>query len=410
MPARLLIPPTRWIHLELSTAEHRRVWARLEPLVAAGDLVPSIPQLTAPAEAAIWALARDVAQALPERVLDALDQLRQGRCDVLQLDGEPERDDLPPTIDGVERDFHGGLGSDWMAFVLAHRLGVVRALDVRAGQLRIEWQLGRDGLHRDSLPRREQLERRPGHTWVPRLPPASFTSLRCIRVGSNPEVQTVVAHRREFVEGQLSGHLEWLARPIYRCRILQQLNPLPAAAPGFPIVEPHPDGGWDVSAPCLESSLFTHQGLGSDAIECAPGAARAAVDAFVAARVGLERYPRAVWWIPGRRVIMRQHETYHGRRGGIRPTTDASWATERWMARFNAYVDGRPRPARPVALTGLERRTLTAGLRGLLAEAKAHWRSTHDESLAIAKVLSIDTHAGWPAEHAQRLRERAASP
>lgn len=361
----------RWADVALECGPALR--GALERLAGLSDVALNLRALAGAEQALVWRLAEGLAAALPSPLRASLESLRRGELDVVVIDGEPERADLPETLDAIDRRYEGSLYGDWLGLAYASRLGADAAAQLSAGHLRIEWQLGSEALHRDGL-----VDPAPpaGAGWSPRMPVATFSSLCCLRPGSNPAIRTVVAHRAELLGGPLAEHLEVLARPIFRCALLARQNPPPG---DFPILAAHPRGGWDLSAPALESSLHLHQRARGDAIACRDPAGRRAVDAFVAARTELRRYPRGVRWLPGRRLLIRQEHCFHGREGGVAPDSAASWASERWLSRMNLRPATDAAPASPRAWSDELASTAVERLRGPAAAAKTQWLARRDE-------------------------------
>ncbi|MEZ4381383.1 MAG: hypothetical protein R3A79_08530 [Nannocystaceae bacterium] len=314
--------------IRLTPAEQRDLRAAAAPFAAVADLAALLRHGSVDAE--VWAAAAAVARQLPPRLVDALGRLGRHDADALWIEEEPVRVDLPGSWEGVQRRFAGGLTSDWLALAYAFVLGARRSADLGVDQVGLEWQLGSDGLHRDTLTA-DDAARGP---WRPRYAPCTFSSLKALRTGSNPRIRTCLAHRRELFDGRLREHLATLRSPIFRCRALQRDNPLPPGMEAFAVAVPHPDGGDDVGSACAESSLFMHPRLRAAAIDC-PERARPAIDAFCRARTELEAFACGFELHRGARVIIHQGDVLHGRLGGIRPKTDDDWARERWLSRCN---------------------------------------------------------------------------
>jgi hypothetical protein len=380
-------------------------WAWRSLGAAARELSPLLAELAAlpdamllhgasgpAAEERIWRLAATVAASLPDDLGADLEALRRGELDALVIDDEPERTDLPETIDGIDRLYRGSLYSEWLGLAYALRLGARAAVELRTGHLRIEWQVSSEGLHRDSMPPRRRCTN--NGDWSPRLPNATFSSLACVRPGSNPALRTVVVHRREFLERRLSDHLAALARPIYRCAILDRYNPLPPEREGFSIAVPHPEGGWDLSQEAQESSLFNYQRIGASSITCADPRGRAAVEALVAARIDVRCHRDGVRWRPGRRLLLRQEHCLHGRDGGVTPSTPASWASERWLTRFNLFPRNPNAPA-PTPLAADNISLAIAELREPLAAEKRAWLRSQEAAASTVDIAGACNTAGW---------------
>lgn len=364
MTAPLASGPTRWRHAGLGGPSDPLARALTE-VVGAGDLLPLLADIDAADEAAVWTVVRELATHVPAQAQEAVAALRCGRCDVVILDGEPERDDLVPTLDGLDRLFTGGLASDWMGLVWACLLGATAASGVGLGQLRLEWQLDGEGLHRDSVRRHIHGAQR----WAT----ATFTSLRCIRVGNNPEVETVVAHRSEVFERLDPRALEWLSRPVFRSPRVGELAP----SEWFPLIVPRPEEpGWDMN-PALVWSQARLQTL------CCDERAKPAIDALLRAYSELDRYPASVRWRPGRRMILAQRDHYHGRRGRI---LGRAWATERWMTRANILVEGAAAAAKAEE-RGAAMRPALEHLRPAMARDKRAWLATKESLESVTSEL-----------------------
>lgn len=359
----MTLPSSRWAHAELGGASSSLARALAE-VVGAGDLFPLLADIDAADEADVWSVVAELSSLVPARARELVEALRRGDCDVVLLDGEPERGDLVPTLDGLDRLFEGGLASDWMGLVWAYLLGATSTAQVGLGQLRLEWQLDDEGLHRDSV-RRHTTD---SQQWAT----ATFTSLRCIREGSNPCVQTVVAHRREVFARLEPRALEWLSQPAFRSPRVGQLAP----SEWFPlIVRRAGEAGWDMN-PALVWSQARLQTL------CCDERARPAIDALIRAYSELERYPASVQWRPGRRMILAQRDHYHGRRGRI---LGRAWDTERWMTRANVLVD-EPHAARPEGL-GLSMTSALDRLGPAMAREKQAWLAGKESMESVASEL-----------------------
>lgn len=360
---------SRWAHADLGGASSPLARALAE-VVGAGDLLPLLAEIDEANEADVWSVVAELSALVPARARERVETLRCGGCDVVLFDGEPERDELVPTLDGLDRLFHGGLASDWMGLVWAYLLGATTVAQVGLGQLRLEWQLDDEGLHRDSVRRHTS----GSHQWAT----ATFTSLRCIREGSNPHVQTVVAHRSEVFERLDPCALEWLSRPVFRSPRVGQLAP----SEWFPlIVRRTGEAGWDMN-PALVWSQARLKTL------CCDERARPAIDALIRAYSELERYPAVVQWRPGRRMILAQRDHYHGRRGRI---LGRAWETERWMTRANVLIE-EPRATRLEGLEGLggPEVSMAAALDRLgpvMAREKQAWLAGKETMESVASEL-----------------------
>lgn len=356
--------PSRWERAELGGASSSLARALTE-VVQAGDLLPLLANIDADDEAAVWAVVAELATHVPARAREAVEALRCGRCDIVLFDGEPERDDLGPTLDGLDRLFSGGLASDWMGLVWAHLLGTTAIEGVGLGQLRLEWQLDGEGLHRDSVRRRID--------GADRWSTATFTSLRCIRAGNDPAVETVVAHRNEVFDRLDPCALEWLSRPVFRSPRVVELAP----SEWFPLIVRRPEErGWDMN-PELVWSQVRLQTL------CCDARARPAIDTLLRAYAELDRYPASVRWRPGRRIILAQRDHYHGRRGRI---LGREWATERWMTRANVLVED-PTAAPKAKGLGASTRSALARLGPAMERDKRAWLATSESLESVATDL-----------------------
>jgi hypothetical protein len=188
------------------------------------------------------------------------------------------------------------------------------------------------------------------------LKTSDFSSLRCVRPGPNPNVVTRIARRDEFIEGQLSEtQLRTLGQPLFHCEHLQRFNPLPTGQRYFAIAQQDESGRWEMTQECLNSSIFNHQRIRGERIECKTEEARDAMEALLNARYDLDVYPQGVQWAEGTRLIIRQPGFYHGRSDGILATQKdlsgmedwrATWGEQRWLARFNSFGDPSSREPR----------------------------------------------------------------
>lgn len=369
--------------IRFTPAEQRDLREVVAPFVAVADLAPLLRYGSTDAD--VWAVAAAVARQLPPRLVDALGRLGRHAADALWIEEEPVRAELPGSWEGVQRQFAGGLIADWLALGYAYVLGARRRDDLGVDQIGLEWQLGSDGLHRDTL---NADDAAPG-PWRPRYVPCTFSSLKALRTGSNPRIRTCLAHRRELFEGRLREHLETLRAPIFRCRVLQRDNPRPPGMEAFAVAVPHPEGGDDIGSACAESSLFMHPRLRAEAIDC-PERARPAIDAFCRARTDLEALAIGFELHRGARVIIHQGDVLHGRLGGIRPKTDADWAHERWLSRCNwrptDEAEAAPAPSTSRAADVVRRlaEAHPAAKRAWLRDAQGRAATDH-----IASVLSV---------------------
>lgn len=353
---------TRWGRGAFTASETQAIRDRLDEVLRAGDVLPLLPNADGLDERAIGGLTDAIIRALPNRIVDLVADLRRGRYDALLLDGEPERTDLPPTLEGLDRQFVGGLASDWLSLTYARLLGAATPDRVGLGQLRVEWQFDSDGLHRDSvLWRRER-----------RWQVADFSSLACIRAGGDHGLATVVAHRRE-VFGQLAPqHLRWLTRPLFRYR---ELAPLATGEPA-PLICAHPDGGWD-----MNPSLVWGPARAKLDTTCDDPRAKPALTALLDAYWAFDRYPTRVRWRPGRRLILSQRDHYHGRSGRLAGPLAVD---ERWMTRANVLVGGDARDRRTAAWSPAQ---ALAHLEPRMAGRKLAWLRREESARSVAFAL-----------------------
>jgi hypothetical protein len=391
--------------LALATHERAHLEAALAPVAAAADLVPLTVADDPACEGLLDGLGAELAAALPTDVHAALLALADDELDCLIIDGEPERPDLPGTWEGVGRRFAGGLMADWLGLAYAHTLGARSGHDRAFDQLSLEAQLGSDGLHRDTLPYAPGDEtklpaalaaeltdpaRPSARTWTPSYLACRYSSLACVRPGTNPDITTVVVHRAAWLEGELGPWLPRLAEPRYRCELLAEAG----FTDPFPLVRPLAEGGWDLSVAAINSSLILEQRSHGARIRCEGAGATEAIARFDRARVELERYAEGVRWCAGRRLILNQRAVFHGRRGAVRSTTDEDWARERWIVRFNANPS-RP-SASPSITAPLDHPSTIAALRQADARCKRAWLRARAEPKSDAAWLAgLLRHSEW---------------
>lgn len=378
--------------------------AVLEPLAAGVDLVPLSVSEDDALEARVERAAAVLAARLPASVGEGLATLARDELDVLIIDGEPERADLPGSWEGVARRFDGGLMADWLGLAYAHALGASRARDRAFDQLSLEAQIGDDALHRDILPYVPGDEAglppalgrwapRPG--WTPAYLASRYSSLACIRPGDNPELATVFTSRARFIDHELGDWLEQLRRPVYRCELLDAAgSPEP-----FAVVRRLAGGEHELSVAALNSSLVLEQRSHGARLRCPDDDARAAIEAFDRACVELDRYADAIHWRPGRRVIFNQREVFHGRRGGLNASFDGTWDRARWMLRWNATpadASCRSRSGERAAAPGREFDTLVAELARADAEHKPAWLEANSGPESdTAWLANFLRHSEW---------------
>ncbi len=380
---------TRWGDYTLSAEAAGALTAVLGRLSTLADVAIGLETLGVEKQQVVWQLARRLAARLPAELLDAVARLRRGELDVLVIDGEPEREGMPETIDAIDRLYAGSLYSDWLGLAYAGVLGAGTGSKLRTSHLRIEWQLGSESLHRDAMVQLPAAE--ASGRWRGRLPTAPFSSLRCLRPGSNDRVRTVIVHTCELMR-ELQPHLEVLSRPVFRCATLDRFNPPPGGR--FALVARDPQQGWDVTQQALESSLFTHQRSRGSLIECDDPRGRAAVLAFARAREDLARYPHGVRWRAGRRLLLRQAHTFHGRDGGVRPRSEASWAEERWLSRCTIMQGPTDDLVAAAAVDSVADEALEDQIRDALKDAKRQWLARQEQRDALGDLVRSNDTTG----------------